>query len=352
MADSPEGSVEISDDELDNLVNEVEADAAPESTDDPETQSTDPATADESDEDDGPASSGAGDEDEDEQDDSHAAPAAQVAAAPAGKPFQFKASGSTHELPGARELADGSIVVPPTAKAQLLQRLASQVELSSNFRTLQRDTSRQIARLKAERTDKDIEAEAVIKLMSDIAGMTPEQRFDYFDDFDKQIPALQLDIQRQQLERDRKALAEERNPTPLPEEAQEQRQGQLDAALRGTYARVMAHPDIKLLNVEDVNRVFQKHAARADRLVVKDKDGEAFDDTEVIDDINLLLDIRKRQPTTARTQNAVRNADKNAIPPVVRGTVPTGNAKGKGQQSYAGKQADFKRDFLKGDLDT
>ncbi len=375
MAESPETAAEITDDDLDAIVAEIEGDE-PEVTETPEPVSPAPAS------DDAPK---AGDETDrqgsgtgEEQDEVAApepkaadpAPAAAPAVpagtpappapTPAGKPFQFRASGGVHTLPGAIELEDGSIVIPKDSQADFRARLASERELAKNFKELRREMSQKLTAAQRKQEAEKIESDAIAELFLQIQKMSPDERFEYFEKFDAEVPKLKLEIERKQLEREREALREERNPTPSPDEKAEARQEALQTELRATYNRVIAHPSVKALNPDDVNAVFRKHAARLERLVQKEADGsEVFDDAEVLEDLEILVQTAARirasvpaggaPPATPAARNAARNADLNAIPPVVAARPPAPAPRV--VKKYKGDRSDFKNDFMSGALD-
>ena len=230
-----------------------------------------------------------------------------------GKPFQFRATGGVHTLPGALELADGSIVIPKDAQADFRARLASERELATNFKTLRREMHRKLAAAQRAAEDGKIESDAIVSYLADLLEMTPDERFAAFEQFDADIPKLRLEIEKQKLQRERAALPEERTPTPAEEEAAEARQSALQTELHATYTRVIEHPSVKALNPDDVNAVFRKHAARAERLVSKEPDGsEMFDDAEVLEDLEILV----ANATSVRPPQVVADAVARAqLPP-------------------------------------
>lgn len=288
-----------------------------------------------------------------------AVPAAPLPPTPAGKPFQFRATGGVHTLPGALELADGSIVIPKDAQADFRARLASERELATNFKALRREMSQKLTAAQRSNEDGKAEADALAALVGDLEKKTPDELFEWAENFVSEVPKMKLEIEKQKLVRERAALHEERNPTPTDEEAGEARQAALQSELRQTYARVMEHPSVKGLDPADVHAVFRKHAARAERLVSKDPDGsEMFDDAEVLEDLENLVAIAARvravaapaPAMSARERNDARNADLNAIPPVVAARPPAPTAR-KVEKAFQGGSADFKKAFMTGKLD-
>lgn len=226
-----------------------------------------------------------------------------------GKPFHFEASDGVHTLRGALGLPDGSVVISKDSRADLRSLLASERELATNFKTLRREMHRKLAAAQRAQDDGKIESDAIAELFVQIQQMTPDERFEYFERFDAEVPKLKLAIEKMQLERERAALRDERNPTSFADEAAEARQAALLSELRTTYARVMEHPAVKTLNPDDVNAVFRKHAARPERLVVREPDGsEVFDDAEVLEDLEILV------ATAARVRAARRAVPTDSMP--------------------------------------
>jgi hypothetical protein len=196
MAHTPSESTDLSDDDLDEIV----ASQFAESTDAPEPTAPD-SPADEAA--DTPAPDGTdnappGDVDTDPAASAQPEPSASATASPAaGKPFQFKASGGVHTLPGALELPDGSVVIPKDSQPEFRRVLASQRELEANFKQTKRDFDRKIQQATTQRTAKDVEADAVTALFADIQRMSPEERWNYFVEFDAKIPELRNEIARE-----------------------------------------------------------------------------------------------------------------------------------------------------------
>jgi hypothetical protein len=176
-----------------------------------------------------------------------AAPAAPASPAtiPGAKPFQFKASGGMHTIPGAVELPDGSVHFTGDSRGTLLQRLASERELSANFKNTTREYTRRLKAAEAARSGKELAAEQITTLFEDFVKMTPEERWDWAQKFDENAPKYKLDFERAQLDADRAALKEERSPTPSQEEVIEQATSEVTAHLNTTFHRMMesAHPD-------------------------------------------------------------------------------------------------------------
>jgi hypothetical protein len=269
--------------------------------------------------------------------------AAAPAAIPGAKPFQFKASGGTHVFPGAQELPDGSVVIAKDSQAEFRRVLASERELRQNFQKTVSQHRRELDEAKKVRTAKDVEADAVFKLFGDLKKMTPEERFDFFQDFDQRAPQLELEIQREQLKQEREALERQKaGPEPTPEERQEQLQTVLVGELNATFQRLAALPELKQLTRDDLAGVYQKWQGKTDRLLRQltaddpatgMKKGEwVFDDSDIVDDIKFLLKVKEgaSRSSGAAAANAARNGDTNAAPPVVAGgRIPAAPAKPK-----------------------
>jgi hypothetical protein len=369
MANTPDGAYSPSDDELDELVeNELEAigqgGTSTDITDDSAHADPDPDEGN-SEEDDEPVTQSEGDEDEI---DAGSQPVAAAAAPPAAaipttgaKPFQFKASGAVHELPGALELPTGDVLIPKTSIDGFRRTLAERQELSTNFKKITAEHTRALNREKAIRTDRDIESDRIVKEWTAIEAMTPDERLDYFEAMDAKKPQLLLDIEREKIARDRKALEEMKNPPKTPEEVAEKRSADLLGELRATYQEVMQYPEIKGLPPQAIERIFKKHEARLERLVVKGEDGkELFDDGDVRADLEALYELHQatasatpasKAPTPAE-RNARRNADVNALPPVVRQRTPKDDpARDRKTGQFKGNRRGFRDAFMAGDLD-
>jgi hypothetical protein len=379
MAESPEDAVDLSDEELDGIVSTLEAEDGPITEDpDPDSQGTAAQNADvEAQGESTPADkSEAGEEVGPEKERTQAVPPKTEAPPPttepakieAGKPFQFKAQGGVHTFQGATELPDGSVVISKEANSELRNILASQRELSTKWRQDQREFQRQIRSAKEERTNKDIEADAVIKLFSDLKKMSPEERWEFFSAFEEKTPQLELEIQRQQLDRDRQALERERQGPELSEEEQvEQLRSTLKTELDATFERLSKHEAAKHLTKEDLSELRAKWDKKALKLVTRatEDDPESgvkkgdlvFDDEDVLDDFKDRVKVRMGTAKTvdAATRNAQLNADTNGkskVPPTVRGgRTPAGDPKGKGEKDYRGKRKQFEKDFMAGKLD-
>lgn len=373
MANTPESAYSPSDDELDDIINDVEQEAgvAPASTtdtDDREPAVTSPADdADNLEDDDEPLTQAEGEDDEEGDDDGQpaATAAAPTSAIPTtgAKPFQFKASGALHELPGALELPTGDVLIPKTALDDFRRTLASGQELRANFQSIRRDHERKLNQVQKQRNDKDIESDLIIKEWTAFLAMTPDERLDYAEQLDAKKPELELAIQREKLERDKRELAEQRDPslTMTDEEKKEARQAAYQRELDVTYAELMKLPSVKALPQDKVAKIFAKHSKRIDRLIVKgEKPGEElFDDTDVRADLETLYELTQAQaaaappsktPTPAE-RNARRNADVNAIPPVVRQRSPRDDGTKVRKDEFKGDRRKFRDAFMAGDLD-
>jgi hypothetical protein len=372
MANTPEAGIELSDDDLDELVQAEMSDVTPStSTTDPAPPSTEPA-AEEAGANSTETSEGANSADGEERDgtadgqpaaaaagevnpaDAGAAPAATI---PEGaKPFTYQATKATHTLAGALELPDGSVVIQKDALPDFRRLLASEREFAANFTQFRRDTQRQLNAAKAERTARETEAEAIVKLFEDVLKMDPDQRYDWAMKLDEERPKLELEVQRAQLARDREALQRERaGPELSPEEQQERFTAVVTQALEETFQRLMTAPEAKALTKEEVQEIYQRWQRRPQRLfrqATEDgadykKGDTVYDDAEIVEDFRFAIGLKKKQPATpAAARNAALNADTaTQIPPAVRpGRVPTQPAKKKAEK--------FDRDaFMRGELD-
>lgn len=325
MADTPEGAVALSDDEITAMVNELDG-GETSSTEDPEPESTPPVDETDTAEDDAPDTSSDDEEGTEDEDGQPALAAPIPPSVPKGTPFRFTANGAEHTLPGATVTASGDVVIPSTALPDFQRTLASAKALETTFKQTKRDYDRKLSEAKAQRTVKDVESDAVIGLFSDIAKMSPEQRWDYFNRFDEEVPKLQVQVERQKLDMERQQLERDRKgPELSPEEVQEQRREIIMAELQRTRARIA--PAVKALSPEEVDRVFARWGKNPERLVVRDGEQDVFDDTDLIDDFKFLIE-NKQKGNGAAARNAALNADRgNNPPPVVQPRAPTGQFK-------------------------
>lgn len=284
---------------------------------------------------------------------------AAPAASPEGKPFQFKASGGTHVFPGATELPDGSVVIAKDAQNEFRRVLAHERELRQNFQRTVSQHRRELNDAKTARTAKDVEADRIAKEFAHIASLTPEQQWDYFQDFKAKIPQLELEIQREQIKQEREALERQKaGPEPTPEEQQEQARGTIIGFLNERFREFAKAPEIKQLTKDELRMVYERWQSQPERLVRQatedDPSGKGgyktgdwiFDDRFLTDDINFLLKAKEgSRANGAAAINAARNGDTNAAPPVVTGgRLPASPAKPKNKP--------FDREaFLRGDDD-
>lgn len=380
MAKTPEGAYSPSDDELDELVSGTSEEPEDEPTETPASPSPDVVSDDQATATDDLDKDEAGDDvvDEIEDEGTQAAPAEEVTppapvadAAPTipvgAKPFQFKASGGERVLNDILELPDGSAVIPKDKIGSVRNILASAHELQVNFRTHARQTAQKLKDLAEERTEKDVAADSISALFKDLEGKTAEELWEWAQQFQASIPSLKNDIREKQLAH-REALLEKRSKPaePSPEERSEQRHTSIVNALNGTFTELAAHPDVKQwLTQSELTSIYQKHARRLDRLAtvaeaddpktgVK-KGQEYYDDSDVRDDVEMAIDLKKRaggSPAAAR--NATANADKapNAIPPAPRGgKVPIQPPKGKAKAGKPTDRAQFRKEFMRGEHD-
>lgn len=383
MADTPKDAPALTDDDFVGLVDEVESEFA--SGSDPAPATAPRAPSGEEPDDKRPGAAGAdnaagGGNDEDEPkrqpegdaaaevvDPAAAASAPPAAIPPGSKPFTYQATKGTHTLPGAHELPDGSVLIAKDALPDFRRTLASEAELRTNFVQFRRDTQRKLQAVETARVKREEEAEAVYKLFGEIRKMSPEQRWDYFQKFDEELPQIELSIERKKIDNDRAELERAKAGPELTEEEQQEQVQQFAAAeLNTTFKTLEQHPDAKLFTRDELIDLYKKWAKRPQRLTrVAEQDGDGFkkgqvlfDDTDVFEDFQLLVGIKRRAAQAAggsgaAARNAALNADqdgKNKIPPVVPPARPAGPGTPR-ERTFKGDRKGFKNAFLAGDLD-
>jgi hypothetical protein len=405
MARTPNAAPELTEEDFDKIVDEEIRSMPGGSTEDPGNAPADDPSDDEGlqpDTGDAPAQPADGDdipEDEGSEPAPAAAPSAVVPAAPAAparaappapappapvpdRPFQYKAMGAEHTLPGATVLADGRLVIAPTAVPDLAKTLASQRELQTNFQKVTRQHAAALEEAKREGSEKIAEAEAMRAYMADLLAMDPDTRYEALQKLEQDMPRLQAEVREKEITKERERLAAERKafeeeragPKPTQEEQAKQFVQTVHNELANTYNRLKQDPDAKLLSAEEYNAVFAKHAKKPNRLIVRaEADDEAagikkgdylFDESELIEDLELAVKIKKEAmaaagasappaPTGAAAVNAARNADKpvNVIPPVVPPAAPVNPAPRQGGKKKPMSKAEFRRKFTAGELD-
>ena len=362
----------LSDAEIDDLVDEAtggETGSTEPPEDDP--SASDAESADETQEGTEPSvESSEGEEDEEEQaeEDPTTSQAATKAAQQAkGKPFTFKASGAEHTFQGVEELNDGSLRVSKEATPQFKGVLASYVELRRTSTDERRKLTRELETARKERSDKDLEAEAVLKLFDDIEKMTPEQRWMWAEEFGDKVPALKNELEIKRRDREIERLKKQASGEPATEEeARERRTTAVQGEVKASFQRLFADPDAKALTEQDRKELLEKWLKKGDRLVVKlEKDDpttggkkgqEIFDDADIVDDFLERIRLRKEAAgtLTAAQKNARQNADQQGgrgIPPTVRSRTPSSGGKKK-VPDLRGRKKEFGKQFLKGELDT
>ncbi len=376
MPQNAEGAYSPSEDELDELVGEVTEDLRSPDATDTETEPT-PAESGAESTGDGPSEETSEGQDADdelaetEEGQKPTTPAATPAAtaardAVAGeKPFTFKAAKAEHSFQGIAELPDGTLKVTKEAIPQLRGVLASFVELQRTSKEERRNLQREIKRIQSDRSDREIEADAVTRLFTDVEKMTPEERWMWAENFGAETPKLQLEIERQKLERERAAFARQRDGGDLTEEEQGERyQGVLQTEVQSTFTRLFQDPSARHLTVQDRRDLYEKWLKKAGRLVVTlDRDDQqtggkkgqqVFDDQDIVDDFTERVRLRQEaaKTVTAASRNATQNADLrggNRPPPTVKGgRIPSQD--GQKKATPKGKK-DFKKAFMRGDLD-
>jgi hypothetical protein len=293
-------------------------------------------------------------------------PAASAPAAPAsGKPFQFKASGRDHSLPWASELPDGSVVIPKEAQAEFRREMASGRELQANFRNLQRERERERASWKTQRTEKDATADALAAMWAELLQKSPEQQWEYLNEFQGNIPRLRLDLERKQLDEQRRQFEEQAKGPQLSEEEQrEEFTEKVRGELNATFHWIEQEPQFALLTPTERTQLRARWEKKPERLVRRatednpaqgiTKGDYLFDPSEVVEDIQFLIGNRKPAvPAKAKEENARRNADQvttNRIPPTARSTPPVAQQ----PRDKTGKFTDrkqFAKDLMKDDDD-
>ena len=376
MPQNAEGAYSPSEDELDELVGEVTEDLRSPDATDTETEPTPVESGAES-TGDGPSEETSEGQDADdelaetEEGQKPTTPAATPAAtaardAVAGeKPFTFKAAKAEHSFQGIAELPDGTLKVTKEAIPQLRGVLASFVELQRTSKEERRNLQRELKRIQSDRSDREIEADAVTRLFKDVEKMTPEERWMWAENFGAETPKLQLEIERQKLERERAAIARQRDGGDLTDEEQGERyQGVLQTEVQSTFTRLFQDPSARHLTVQDRRDLYEKWLKKASRLVATlDRDDpqtggkkgqQVFDDQDIVDDFTERVRIRQEaaKTVTAASRNATQNADLrggNRPPPTVKGGRIPGQD---GQKKATPKdRKGFKKAFMRGDLD-
>lgn len=396
MAETPEEAVALSDDDLDELVTDALADDdGPSGASDEREERGRPARK-RGDADDGSdlrveaPKPGVEDEDDEEreareaqerataagarqpvegeeEDEDAEAERARAAAAGEPKPFTYKAVGKEFTLPGAFERPDGAVEFKKEAVPQFRQALSGLLQREQQAREQLRSTRSELARVKDDRTDKDIEADAVLELFKELRGKTdPNDIWKWAQDFIAKLPTLENKVEKAKIERDRKALEAERaGPKLSAEEEAEQFTETLQSELRTTFQTLFKHPDAKYLSQEEKTALWQKWLRKAASLVGRadadDPEGRwkkgdvYFDDTDIAEDFADRVTVRKRAAggQSAAERNAALNADqrkpKNA-PPVVGQRRPREEGTGNPNTRKRDRKQ-FKSDFMAGKLD-
>ena len=374
MADTPEDAVALSDDDLDAIVGEVEAEAGVSVSADTEegSRGTDSDVVETQSESEPSGETELGAEVTEEVDDAAsetsdrtAAPTAEAVNTTGSKPFKFTGAGQEHTLPGATELADGTVRIGKEGASQLRQTLASAIGIQQNWKEERRTLHRQLHAAKAEKSDREVEANHIVTLFQSLHSMTPEERYEWAASFVDKTPQLEVEIAKAKLERDRQAWERERSGAPQTEiEQQEQVQQVLTSELASTFRRLVQSPEAASLTEEDKRELWEKWSKKPDRLMVRaTRDmpeigvsaGEYyFDDEDVADDFRTRVKLRSQvKPIlNAAQRNASANADLqrrgNAIPPAVRTRQPAGDVNAK-PKKLRGK--DFEKAFMQGKLD-
>lgn len=373
MADTPEGAAVISDEDLDDIVGDLDREAGVAS----DTADDSAGAADTGDEIPKEESETAGEtevgaEVGEEDAPLETAPETEgVVEAPAAqakteRPFVFKGAGAEHALPGATELADGTVRIAKESVPQLKQLLGSYVGIREEWKTERKQLHRELRKATQSKSERETEAELITGLFRDVRGMTPEERYIWAQQFDENAPKLEVEIAKAQLAREREEYQRERSGEPQTEvERQEVLSEQLHENLRGSFQRLMSQPETAVLSPEDKRALWEKWSARPDRLVVrasKDmpeigiKKGELYyDDDDIVDDIKDRIQVRTQAKSvlTTKQRNDSMNADRNrpnTIPPAVRHRPPVGDQAKKPTKPRDRKA--FEKAFMKGELDS
>jgi hypothetical protein len=368
MAKQPAGDAQLTDEDLDEAVQSMFEDESEAPTAAPAAETTGPVESDETPDTQAPDKPAAGDEtpatDVAAQPAPETSPAASAPAAPVEhKPFQFKASGRDHTLPWASELPDGSVVIPKEQRQEFQRELASARELQTNFRNIQRERDRERVEWKTQRTAKDVEADASIALMAELITKSPEEQWQYLNEFKGNIPRLQHDLREKQLkEREQWLEQQAKGPQLSEEEQREQFTETVRGELNATFQWIEQDPQFALLTPTERQQLRARWEKKPERLVRRapednpaqgiTKGDYLFDPSEVVEDIQFIIGNRKAsQPSKAAEQNARRNADQqvtNRIPPTPKAAAPTNQQ----PRDHTGKFTDrkqFRKDFLADD---
>ena len=229
MAENPEGAVALSDDDIDSLVDEVEGKTGSPAADTVEASET-ADTGVESQDEASPTGELEVEVRKEGIDEEAETPPPEGAAPPpvtgpvTEKPFQYRAARETFSFPGATELSDGTVKVTKEGVGQLREVLGSYVGIQKEWKTQRRDLERQLRTVQEDRSAKDVEADQVIGLFTELRGMTPEQRWDWANEFDAKAPKLELAIERAKIDRERKEVERLRNGPELSEEEARERE--------------------------------------------------------------------------------------------------------------------------------
>ena len=375
MADTPEDAVALSDEDLDDIVNEVNEEAGVSVGTDTEEGSQSTATGDESSsatEPSGETELGAEVTEEavdpasETLPEGAAATTAENVSTTGSKPFKFTGAGQEMTLPGATELADGTVRIGKEGAAKLRQTLASAVGIQSDWKEERKKLHRQLHAATESKSDREVEAEHITTLFEKLHEMTPEERYEWAANFVQNTPKLEVEIAKAKLERDRRLWERERSGAPVTEvEQAEQVQAVLHEELASTFRRLIASPDAANLTDEDKRELWDKWSKKPQRLMVRAaqdmpdigvKAGDYyFDDEDVADDFRTRAKLRGQvKPIlNAANRNAQANADLqrrpgNPIPPTVRTRQPVGDQVKK-PVKLKGKE--FEKAFMSGKLD-
>lgn len=369
MATQPEGE-SLSDADLDEIVGQIDAEEGVTPTEVPASVPEDPAESKDSSDTSPDADADTpsdGDVDTAPAEAAHPEESASAPAVPASKPFEFKANGATQVLPYAQELPDGSVVIPKDSRDEFRRELETARGLAQQFKRTKSEWDRQLNQARTQRTEKDSEAEAVIGMMTELLKKTPEEQWQYLQEFQGNVPKLQLDLERKAIQEERKRIEEvAKGPQKSVEEQEEEILQSVGSELDVTFQYVEQQDEFKVLTPQEkaaVKARFLKNPARLVRQAQDDnpalnvKAGDLlFDPTELLEDLKFMAGTKKsvQGVSKAAARNAAMNADQksvNPIPPTPKSKPPVGQPRDKAGKFKGARDQNFRDAFMRGDLD-
>jgi hypothetical protein len=114
--------------------------------------------------------------------------------------------------------------------------------------------------------------------MSELVQMTPEQQFQYLSEFQGNVPQLQLDLRKRQLDEQEKRLADQAKGPQMSAEEQQEREAELvSGEFDAEWSKIAAHPDLKFLTATEQQQIRERWQRKPDRLVrtIRSGGGEA-----------------------------------------------------------------------------